>query len=150
MNMEVCVLDAHNLPTTNFPTTLTHDGRISAAGHWRAAVVVFSKKTRLVLNSWERRRAEERSEMEMKREDSIKNMSLIVIWRHFLYIWSKRDTNVNTGVCKMSKWTPRLEKIKDVMQDFWQLKTALMYNEGEKSRHGLSFILSRNKSDYVN
>lgn len=45
VNMEVCVLDAHNLPTTNFPTALTHDGRIPTAGDWRAAVVVFSIKT---------------------------------------------------------------------------------------------------------
>ena len=50
VNMEVCVFDAHHLPTTHLPTALTHDGRVSSTGERRAAVVVASIQTRLVLN----------------------------------------------------------------------------------------------------
>ncbi len=44
VNMEVCVFDTHHLPTTNLPTALTHDGRVSTTGERRAAVVVSSIK----------------------------------------------------------------------------------------------------------
>lgn len=50
VNVEVCVFDAHHLPTAHLATALAHDGRISTAGERRAAVVVSSVKTRLVLN----------------------------------------------------------------------------------------------------
>ena len=50
VNMEVCVFDAHHLPTTHLPAALTHDGRVSSTGERRAAVVVASIQTRLVLN----------------------------------------------------------------------------------------------------
>ncbi len=83
-NMEVCVFDAHHLATTNLPTAFTHDGRVSTAGERRAAVVVSSIKTRLVLNctGGEKRRRE------------IKNMSLIVIFRPFLLSFFQLNSNI--------------------------------------------------------
>lgn len=50
LNMEVCVFDSHHLTAATLSTALTHDGGASTAGGGRAAVVVPSIKTRLVLN----------------------------------------------------------------------------------------------------
>lgn len=55
VNVKVCVLHTHHLPTTNLPTALTHDGRISTAGDGRAAAAVSSIEARLVLNCWQRK-----------------------------------------------------------------------------------------------
>lgn len=52
LNMEVCVFDSHHLTAATLSTALTHDGGASTAGGRRAAVVVPSIKTRLVLNWW--------------------------------------------------------------------------------------------------
>lgn len=55
VNVKVCVLHTHHLPTTNLPTALTHDGWISTAGDGRAAAAVSSIEARLVLNCWQRK-----------------------------------------------------------------------------------------------
>lgn len=85
VNVEVCVLDTHHLPTTHLPAALAHDGWIAAVGERRAAVVVSSIKTCLVLNCREETRGERR----------IKNMSLVVILRLFLNSWSKWDKGIS-------------------------------------------------------
>lgn len=140
VNMEVCVLDTHNLPMTNFPATLTHDGRIPTAGDWRAAVVVFSIKIWLVLNSWETRSGQERKWRWEERTGS-----------KTCHLLSFGDISLTSNVTKKSR--THFEKIKDLRRvlsasclvtEIWHRLQCIM--NVKKAYSGFSSIWCRNKS----